>query len=187
MPLTEEVSRRLAVGDVVCIDGPIFTSRDMGHLKIKELLEKGERIPVNFQGAAIFRAGPVVMKNDDSWDLIVIGPATSIRMEPYAETIGRLGVKAIIGKGGMFEDTIEANKRYGAVYLQAAPGRAVKLAHGIESLEDVHWLDLGMSETLLILKANSFSSLVVAMDAQERSIYKNLNKRAMQKIQTYCG
>ena len=88
MPIKEEDVRELKLGDVVYLTGHIFTSRDMGHLRIRQLLEKGEPLPKDFNGAAIFHAGPVCLKNEDgSWRLNVIGPTTSIRMEPYADMV----------------------------------------------------------------------------------------------------
>jgi len=183
IPLDAEEIKELKVGDVVYLKGPIFTSRDMGHLKIKELLEKNEELPKDFNGAAIFHAGPVVKQKENGWDLVVIGPTTSIRMEPYAEMVGNIGVKAIIGKGGMAEGTIEACKKYGYVYLQAAPGCAVKLAEGIECIEDVNWLELGVPEALWVLKAEKFGPLVVGMDTQGKSIYKDLKVNAFEKLE----
>ena len=56
MPIKEEDVRELKLGDVVYLTGHIFTSRDMGHLRIRQLLEKGEPLPKDFHGAAIFLA-----------------------------------------------------------------------------------------------------------------------------------
>ena len=81
-PISEEDVRKLEIGDVVYITGTIYTSRDMGHLRIKQALDEGESLPVDFKGGVIFHAGPVVKKHDDRWELVVIGPTTSIRMEP---------------------------------------------------------------------------------------------------------
>ena len=91
-PLQEEDMRKLHVGDVVYLTGHVFTARDMAHLRIRGLLEEGKPLPKDFAGAAVFRAGPVALKNEDgSWRLNVIGPTTSIRMEPYADVVGRWG------------------------------------------------------------------------------------------------
>mgnify|MGYP005757755491 FL=1 len=185
MPLKEEDMRSLKIGDVIYLTGHIFTARDMGHLKIRQLLEKGEELPKNFCGSAVFHAGPVCLKNNDgSWRLNVIGPTTSIRMEPYADMIGRLGVRAVIGKGGMAQDTLDACKKYGYVYLQAAPGCAAKLAQGIHSIYDVTWLEMGMPEALWDLEAVEFGPLVVAMDTHQNSVYKDLKENAIKKLET---
>ena len=38
MPIKEEDVRELKLGDVVYLTGHILTSRDMGHLRIRQLL-----------------------------------------------------------------------------------------------------------------------------------------------------
>ena len=166
MPIKEEDVRELKLGDVVYLTGHIFTSRDM-----------------DFHGAAIFHAGPVCLKNEDgSWRLNVIGPTTSIRMEPYADMVGKLGVRAVVGKGGMEKDTLAACEKYGYVYLQAAPGCAAKLAQGIKGIQDVTWFEMGMPEALWDLEAVEFGPLVVGMDTHGNSIYKNLKEAAFKKL-----
>lgn len=182
-PLKEEDMRKLNVGDVVYLSGDIFTARDMAHFKIRGLLEAGEPLPKDFNGAAVFHAGPVCLKNEDgSWRLNVIGPTTSIRMEPYADMVGKLGVKAVLGKGGMGDDTLEACRKYGYAYFQAAPGCAAKLAQGVERIVDVNWFEMGMPEAVWHLAAKDFGPLVVGMDTKGNSIYANLKKAALAKI-----
>lgn len=186
-PLKEEDTRALNVGDVVYIDGTVFTARDMAHLTVRKLLEAGKPLPVDFAGSVVFHAGPVVKKTGSGWDMIVIGPTTSIRMEPYAEMVGKLGVKAIIGKGGMQEGTSQINQKYGSVYLQAAPGCAAKLAAGIAGIDGVHWLELGVPEAMWVLQAKKFGPLVVGMDSKGRSIYRDLREKAYRRIKELYG
>lgn len=183
LPLSEEEVRNLKVGDVVYLKGQVFTSRDMGHYRIKQYLEKGSELPEDFRGSAIFHAGPVVRTTEEKWDLIVIGPTTSIRMEPYADMVGELGTRVVIGKGGMADKTLEACNKFGYVYLQAAPGCAVKLAEGIESIEKVYWLDMGIPEGLWVLNAKKFGPLVVGMDTHNKSIYKDLKQNAFDMVE----
>lgn len=182
VPLNEKEIRSLNVGDVIFLKGDIYTSRDMGHLTIKKKIQDSERLPVEFDGAAIFHAGPVVKQKEQGWELVVIGPTTSIRMEPYADMVGKLGVRAIIGKGGMAGESLKAYKEYGSVYLQAAPGCAVLLAEGIDHIEGVHWLELGIPEALWVLKAKKFGPLVVGMDSNGNSIYKEIKESALEKV-----
>ncbi len=143
----------------------------------------GEALPEDFSGAAVFHAGPVVRQvAPDKWEIIAIGPTTSIRMEPYAGMMGRLGVRAIIGKGGMGQATSESFKRYGGIYLQAAPGCAVILAAGIQRVKRVHWPHLGMAEAMWVLDAGEFGPLVVTMDSGGDSVYRDVRARAMQRL-----
>lgn len=182
-PLREEDMRRLKLGDVVYLSGHIFTARDMAHLTIRGLLQESKPLPKDFHGSAVFHAGPVALRQDDgSWRLNVIGPTTSIRMEPYAEMVGELGIRAVLGKGGMESDTLRACGKYGYVYLQAAPGCAAKLARGIDHINDVTWLELGMPEAVWDLEADDFGPLVVGMDTHGNSIYANLKRAAIEKI-----
>lgn len=185
IPLKEEDIRTLRIGDVVYLTGHIFTARDMAHLKIRELINDLKPLPKDFQGAAVFHAGPVCLKNDDgAWRLNVIGPTTSIRMEPHADMVGKMGIKAIIGKGGMEQDTLNACETYGYVYLQAAPGCAARLAQGIQAVHDVIWFEMGMPEALWDLEAVEFGPLVVAMDTHQNSIYNKVTVNAIKKLDT---
>ena len=98
-PVTEEQARDLKIGDIVYVIGHIYTSRDMGHKQIMDDLNAGKTLPKDFNGAAIFHAGPVALKNDDgSYRLVCIGPTTSIRMEPVSYTHLRLSRHAFCAK-----------------------------------------------------------------------------------------
>ncbi len=179
VPMSEEDVRDLHVGDVVYLKGPIYTSRDMGHFTLKQYLEEDKELPVDFSGAAVFHAGPVVRKREDGgYDLVVIGPTTSIRMEPYHKMVAQLGIRGIIGKGGLGEDSLKQFAESGQVYFQAAPGCAVTLAEGIESIDGVYFLEHGVPEALWILKAKKFGPLVVGMDSHGRSVYAEIKESA---------
>ncbi len=139
----------------------------------------GSRLPKDFRGAAVFHAGPVCLKQaDGTWKLQLIGPTTSIRMEPYADMVGKNGRKAVLGKGRHgSDDTQRACREYRYVYLQAAPGCAAKLSQGVKSAADVHYLEMGMPEALWDLEVERFGPLVVGMDTCGSSIYHDLRSR----------
>ena len=100
-PLSRDDVQSLEIGDIIYLNGVVFTSRDLAHQRIVEHLERGEELAEDLKGGAIFHAGPVVERRNGGWEVVAIGPTSSIRMEPFSEIIlGRLGVKAIIGKGG---------------------------------------------------------------------------------------
>jgi fumarate hydratase class I len=112
-PLTEAVVRALKVGDVVLIDGEMYTGRDAVHAHLMK-----NDPPVDLHGAILYHCGPVMLKEGGEWKVKAAGPTTSIREEPYqADVIGRYGVRAVIGKGGMGAKTLAALQEYGAVYL----------------------------------------------------------------------
>lgn len=183
-PLAEEAIRKLRVNDVVTLSGTVFTARDMAHLKLRELQEKGERLPENFGGSVVFHAGPVARKTDKAYTILAIGPTTSIRMEPHSDFMGRLGVKAIVGKGGLGDGSLKAFQQYGMVYLLAAPGCGVLHAEAVKSVQRVHWLEeMGMPEAIWVLEVSNWGPLIVGMDSQGNSIFHKIREEGLKKLE----
>jgi len=187
-PLKREDVVGLSVGDIVYLSGRVYTARDMAHIRIVDCVGKGKQLVEDFRGAAIFHAGPVVRKKKGEWEIVVIGPTTSMRMEPFSETLlGKLGVKAIIGKGGMGESTQEALKKYCGVYLLSPPGCAVIQAKSVQKILKVHWLDLGVPEAVWVLEVRDWGPLIVAMDSHGKSLFKKVEKNALRRINEIIG
>jgi tartrate/fumarate subfamily iron-sulfur-dependent hydro-lyase beta chain len=182
-PLSGDGIRRLKVNDIVTLTGIIYTARDMAHLKLRELQESGKPLPEALEGSVIFHAGPVVKKTDGGFDLLNIGPTTSIRMEPHSDFLGRLGVKAIVGKGGLAEGSVQAFKKYGMVYLLAAPGCGVLHAQAVQQVKRVHWLEeMGMPEAIWVLEVKEWGPLMVGMDSQGKSIFQDIKEEGLRKL-----
>jgi fumarate hydratase subunit beta len=182
-PLEENKIRALSIGDIVYLSGEILTSRDEGHIRALEYLDEGKELPIEFENAAVFHCGPIMQKDGEIWHLIAAGPTTSSRMNSVEpKFIERLGVKAIIGKGGMSRPTLDAMKEFGAVYLAITGGAALLAAKGIERVKEVHWLDLGMPEALWVLEGKDLGPLIVAMDSNGNSLYENIESDTKGKI-----
>jgi len=179
-PLTETDVRELKTTDVILLTGTIYTMRDKASAKAIELLKKGEQLPVNLNNSAIFHAGPLAKKQNEHWELLVIGPTTSARMNKFQPEILKLGVRAIIGKGGMDTNTVKALKKYGGVYLAATGGCAVLFGQKAK-IKNVHWIDLGMPDAIWELEVKDFGPLIVAIDSHGNSIYEEVKTEA-QKI-----
>lgn len=185
IPLKEEDVRSLELGDIIYLKGRLYTSRDMAHLRMKETLGKGEKLPHDFYGAVLFHAGPVALQREDgTWELKAVGPTSSIRMEPYADMVGEMGVRAVIGKGGMEEKTVAACQKYGYVYLQGCPGCAAMHAKGIKSIVGVDWIDLGITEAMWEFDAECFGPLIVAIDTKGNSIYESVIEEGKKRLDT---
>lgn len=182
-PLDSKTMRQLHVRDIVTISGTVYTARDMAHLRLRGMAEKGEALPEHFAGGVIFHAGPVVKKTDHGYTIWTIGPTTSIRMEPHSYFVGDIGVKAIVGKGGMGDDSVKVFARYGMVYLLAAPGCGVLHAEAIREVKAVHWLEeLGVPEAIWVLEVQQWGPLMVAMDSHGQSIFHSIRAQGMQKL-----
>ena len=166
VPIINENLNELNAGDVVYLTGNIFTARDQAH---KRILEQGA--PLNIDGGVIFHAGPIITKNNENYEMVAIGPTTSMRMNPYQSDVLDMGVKIVIGKGGMDDNVREALIRNNAIYVVATGGCAALYVDAVENIESVDWLDLGMPEAIWNLKVKDFGPLIVAMDSKGNSLY----------------
>lgn len=178
-PITEEQIRALKVGDVVLITGEMFTGRDAVH---KHLMKNPP--PADLHGAVLYHCGPVMLQENGKWTVKAAGPTTSIREEPYqADVIGRYGVRAVIGKGGMGKKTSDALKEYGAVYLNGIGGAAQYYARTIKEVLDVNWLDFGIPEAMWHLRVENFAA-IVTMDAHGNSLHRDIEEQTGQALET---
>lgn len=168
-PLDEDTIRSLKVGDVVLVSGRMFTGRDAVHAHLMK-----HEPPVDLRGAALYHCGPVVQKTGDDWRVTAAGPTTSIREEPYqGDILRRYGVRAVIGKGGMGQKTLDALKETGAVYLNAVGGAAQFYARTIEAVEGVSLLEFGTPEAMWHLRVKDFPA-IVTMDSHGNSLHRDV-------------
>jgi len=170
-PLSEAQMRALKVGDVVLINGEMFTGRDNVHAYLMK-----NPPPVDLHGAALYHCGPVMLKNGEKWVTKAAGPTTSIREEPYqGEVIRKYGVRAVIGKGGMGPKTLAALKDCGAVYLNGIGGAAQYYARSVEQVLGVHLMEFGVPEAMWHLKVRDFAA-IVTMDAHGNSLHAKVEE-----------
>ncbi len=182
-PLTSEEISKLRVGDTVYVTGVVISARDSAHKRMLEYVERGDRLPVDLRGGVIYHAGPVARKRDGTWEILSMGPTTSARMEAFeADVIEKLGVKLVVGKGGMGKKTAEAMRRHVAAYAIFTGGAGVLAAKAIKRVVDVHWLDLGIAEAMWVLEVENFGPLTVMIDPTGRNYYDELREAARAKI-----
>jgi fumarate hydratase subunit beta len=176
-PLTEKDVRSLKVGDSVTMEGIMYSGRDEMHARALEYAKEGRELPFDLQGGVLYHCGPIVKKDGSRWRVIAAGPTTSSRMDSMEpEFIEHFGVRAIIGKGGMSQPTVEAMAKHGCVYLAFTGGAAVLAAEGITDVRGVEWLDLGMPEAMWALEVKGFGPLIVAIDTNGESLYKKVDE-----------
>lgn len=169
-PLSVEEVLKLRVRDLVYVTGELFTARDEAHARALKWLEENKKLPFNFDKAVVYHCGPLVKKNDE-WRVVSAGPTTSARMNPFTPKIlERVSCMAIIGKGGMSNEVVEAMKGK-AVYLAFTGGAGALAAQSIKKVKGVVWEDLGMPEAVWLLEVEKFGPCIVAIDAHGGSLY----------------
>jgi L(+)-tartrate dehydratase beta subunit len=179
-PLSEADVRQLRLEDTVTIDGTIFGIRDATQIRI---FDEGVAPPVDLTGSVCLHTAPGVRKLPDGrYEKVCIGTTTSTRMDRFVPgLVEQYGVRAIIGKGGVLEGSVQAMQRAGAVYLAIVGGAAALETLQIEEIEQVWWEDL-MPECLWKFCVKNFGPLIVAVDAHGNSHYRAIQERAARRI-----
>ncbi len=166
-PLTEADARALAAGDKVMISGTIYTARDVAHRRMAELIERGEKLPLELEGQIIYYVGPTPASPGRA--VGSAGPTTSSRVDRYTPPLLARGLRAVIGKGDRSPEVAAALEEHGAVYLAAVGGAGALLAEKIMAAEVVAWPELG-TEAIHRFEVNGFPAIVV-MDAHGGNLY----------------
>ncbi|MCG1023349.1 fumarate hydratase [Sutcliffiella horikoshii] len=177
-PITEEKIRSLKVGDVVRINGRMYTGRDAIHKHLSD-----NDAPVDLDGQIIYHCGPVMLKDDEgNWHVKAAGPTTSIREEPYqGDIMKRFGIRAVMGKGGMGAKTLKALEEHGGVYLNAIGGAAQYYADCIKGVDGVDLMEFGIPEAMWHLNVEGFTA-VVTMDSHGNSLHADVEKSSLEKL-----
>jgi len=181
LPFTEECVRALRAGDSVTLTGRIYTARDAAHRSmVSDAPPAG--LP-DVRGGVLYHCGPVTVRDGNSWKVVAAGPTTSIREEPYmAAVIRKYGIRAIIGKGGMGEETLRACREFGCVYLHAVGGAAQVIAESIRRVTGVYMLDeFGAPEALWELEVERFPA-IVTMDAHGNSLHEAVRRESAAQL-----
>ncbi len=178
-PVREEEVRRLRVGDIIYVSGVVVTARDAAHRRMIDYVKEGKTLPVDLKDGVIYHCGPVVSKKGGGWEVISAGPTTSARLELYEPTvIEEVGVRIVVGKGGMGPKTAEACSKYGAAYVTFTGGAGVLAANAIRKVIGVEWLDLGIPEALWVFETENFGPLIVTIDGTGRNYIEEVVERA---------
>lgn len=188
-PVSGEDLENLHIGEIVYLSGNMTTCRDVAH---RRLVEEGRHLPVNIKDEAIYHAGPIIRQLEkDKFEIVSIGATTSMRMEKFEkEFVEKTGVRVIIGKGGMGENTEYACKTYKAIHCVFPAGNAVVAATQVEEIVGAKWKDLGMPETLWQCRVKEFGPLIVSIDIHGRNLFEEnkiiFNQRKEKALQEIC-
>jgi len=166
-PISDEEISGLNAGEAVCITGKIYTARDAAHKKIAELMEAGKNPPFDFNGQAVFYAGPSPARPPRP--IGCIGPTTSGRMDKYSPLFISKGLKIMIGKGNRSEAVIDAIVKHHGLYLAAIGGVAALMAKTVKSAKVIAFEELG-TEAVIELEIENFPA-IVAIDCRGKNLY----------------
>ena len=167
LPLSDSDIKDLKARETVLLSGTMLTGRDAAHKRLYELVEKGEKLPIDIKGELIYYVGPAPAK--PGFAVGPAGPTSSYRMDKYAPTLLDLGLKGMIGKGARNQDVIDAIVRNGCVYFACVGGAAALIAKSIKKEEILCYEDLG-TEAIRRYTVEDFPC-IVAIDSYGNNAY----------------
>jgi L(+)-tartrate dehydratase beta subunit len=183
-PVGEADARKLRVNDTVTLNGTLYGIRDATQI---HMFDRGRRTRFDLAGHAVLHTAPNVRKveksaaNPAGYAPMCIGTTTSDRMERFTRPLmQQYGVRLIIGKGGLRDESKAAFKALGGAYLAVIGGTAALETTWVEAIEDVDLDDLS-PESLWKFRVNGFGPLLVAMDSHGESLYSRVKTAAQQK------
>lgn len=167
--ITKEEIASWKPGETLLISGKILTGRDAAHKRISDMLNRGEKLPVDLTGKFIYYVGPVDPVRDE-----VVGPAgptTSTRMDKFTEQmLSQAGLFGMIGKSERGQEATEAIKKHKAAYLMAVGGAAYLVSKAIKKARVLAFEELGM-EAIHEFEVKDMP-VTVAVDSEGTSVHE---------------
>jgi len=177
-PLSDADVRKLRINDTVTLKGTLYGIRDATQI---HMFDRGRKTRFDMRGHAVIHTAPNVKKTESGYEPVCVGTTTSDRMERFTRPLmQQYGVRLVIGKGGLREDSLKSFAEMGGAYLAIIGGTAALETTWIEAIEDVDLDDLN-PESLWKFRVNGFGPLLVAMDSHGGSLYSQVRTAAQQK------
>ena len=168
-PVTKEELSVLRAGDRVLLSGTVYTARDAAHQRMMERLDRGEALPFELEGSAIYYVGPTPERPGQV--IGSAGPTTSGRMDKFSPRLLDLGQPVMIGKGARNKEVKAAIVRNGAVYLAAMGGAGAVMSASVDFVKVICWEDLGC-EAVRELHVTDMP-LTVVIDSLGNDLYES--------------
>ena len=174
VPLKEEDIKKIRIGDLVYFSGEAFTCRSRLH---RYIFDEKNILPFSTKEKnLLIHVGPVIIKENNKWKLVSFMPTSSIRFEKWgAKSIKEWGLKAIVGKTTMGEETAAAMKDN--ICIHATP-QCVSPNLWLDSIEikDVYLFDeLGTIEAAWQLHLNNLGPFLVDIDSEGNNFFDSLD------------
>ena len=177
--LTPDEVASWKIGDVLLLNGKILTGRDAAHKKMTDMLNNGEKLPVDFTNRLIYYVGPVDPVRDEA--VGPAGPTTATRMDKFTrQMLEQTGLLGMIGKSERGKIAVEAIKDNKAVYLMATGGAAYLVSKAIKSAKVLAFPELGM-EAVYEFEVKDMP-VTVAVDSTGTSVHAIAPKIWQKKI-----
>lgn len=175
----------LKLGDLVFLDGVIFTGREGVY---QRFLADGVQPPVPWGEISNvnFHCSPAASRLDDgTFSVRAVTATASFRFAQWMDAwFDKTGVKLILGKGGMSPGDYRATfVPHGAIYLTTVGyGLGATYGRAISRVVAAHWLEeLGIAQAMWVLEVSGMGPFIVESDREGNSLFdlsnREINKR----------
>jgi len=166
-------------GEVLLLSGKLLTGRDAAHKRMSDMLNRGEKLPVDLSDRFIYYVGPV---NPVRGEVVgPAGPTTATRMDEYTrQMLAETGLLGMVGKAERGPEAIAAIREFGAVYLMAVGGAAYLVSKAIRASRLLAFEDLGM-EAIFEFDVKDMP-VTVAVDSKGTSVHETGPAEWQQRI-----
>ena len=178
---SREALEELNIGDVVYLDGTVYTAREGVY---KRVIEEGHALPPDLDAAsaANFHCSPAAtITESGEYNMGAVTATASFHFSKWiGQWLEKSGSKLILGKGGMSsEDYKKHFVPHGAVYLTTVGyGTGALLGRGVTKVENVHWRDeLGLAQAMWVIKVENFGPFIVDSDMQGNRLFERENEK----------
>ncbi len=192
IPASSESLAPLAPGDVVHLDGLVYTAREGVY---RMTLDEGVELPPHIPALsnANFHCSPAAARlPDGGFKVGGVTATASFRFSRWMSSwFERSKARVIIGKGGMSQEDYRRHfVPAGAVYLTTVGyGTGALLGRGIRAVREVHWLDrLGIAQALWVFEVENFGPFLVESDLAGNSLFEEQGRKVNENLERiYAG
>lgn len=179
-PSREDLAQ-LQLGDVVYLDGTVYTAREGVY---RRACEEDIPLPLDLplESGANFHCSPAATIEDDgSYNMGAVTATASFR---FSKWIGKWleisGAKLILGKGGMSAEDYRTHfVPHGAIYLTTVGyGTGALLGRGVKRVKNVFWREeLGLAQAMWLIEVENFGPFIVESDLAGNSLFERENAK----------
>jgi len=191
-PVSDEAIAGLELGDVVYLDGFLYTAREGVYRKV---VDEGRGVPDSVRALTNvnFHCSPAAsVRPDGSYAVEAVTATASFRFgKSMTRWFERSGARVIVGKAGLTELAYrEWFVPHGAIYLTTV-GYGMGAAYGqaIKGVREVHWLkELGIAQAMWVLEVERLGPFLVEGDREGRSLFALANVEINRRVaEVYAG
>ena len=173
-PFDPDEIAKLRIGDLIYVSGKAFTCRSRLHRWVFD--ENHPSPKAAMERDLLIHVGPIVLRHEDSYELVSFMPTSSIRFEKWgAKSVENWGLKMIIGKTTMGDETMAMMQKMGCVHV-SPQGVSPNLWASQIRITDVELFDeLGTIEATWHMELDKLGPFVIDIDTQGNNLFEQVD------------